>query len=102
MQQRLSSEHYVIDTSSTNIWKVECNLRKARRKSGCGTVELSKLVGISISRLYAIENKQTGVTLSEINLIARSLNVDPEYIKEGLRIITCNRHLLKSKKEPQQ
>lgn len=87
MQQRLSSEHYVIDTGSTNIWKVESNLRKARRKLGCSAIELSKLVGIPSSRLYAIENKQTAVKLSEIELLAQVLKADLEYIKFGLHIV---------------
>ncbi|WP_312335273.1 helix-turn-helix domain-containing protein [Anaerospora hongkongensis] len=98
--QRFGSEHYVLNTSSTNIWNVESNLRKARRKSGYGIHELSKFAGIPRSRLYAIENKQTGITLSEIALLAQFLEADAEYIRDGLLVTHHNRCLLKNKKSP--
>lgn len=100
--QRFGSEHYALTTSSTNIWNVESNLRKARRKSGYGMLELSKFAGIPRSRLYAIENKQTGITLSEIAVIAQFLEADAEYIKDGLLVIQHNRYLLRNKKKPRQ
>lgn len=89
---RSVSEHHTVRENKTNIWNTEANLRNARRRAGYSGRALSELVGISCGRLYEIENKQTGVMLSEIELFAQVLNADPDYLKDGLRVVDGIRH----------
>lgn len=71
-----------------NIWIEETNLRKARQKAGYSIASLAEKVGITKATLGEIENRQAVISLKEIELIANTLGVDFDYLKEDLLIAT--------------
>jgi len=53
---------------------MENRIRELRQKNNISQMELSKITGISLEDLIAIENNQIEVTLFDANRIARALN----------------------------
>nr|WP_294998623.1 helix-turn-helix domain-containing protein [uncultured Methanobrevibacter sp.] len=53
---------------------MENRIRELRQKNNISQMELSKITGISLEDLIAIENNQIEVTLLDANRIARALN----------------------------
>lgn len=53
---------------------MENRIRELRQKNNISQMELSKITGISLEDLIAIENNQIEVTLFDANRITRALN----------------------------
>jgi len=53
---------------------MENRIRELRQKNNISQMELSKITGISLEDLIAIENNQIEVTLLDANRITRALN----------------------------
>ena len=53
---------------------MENRIRELRQKYNISQMELSKITGISLEDLIAIENNQIEVTLFDANRITRALN----------------------------
>ncbi|HAK73658.1 MAG TPA: hypothetical protein DCP36_08775 [Sporomusaceae bacterium] len=97
MYHEVRKQHHEVSIQcDTNIWRVEPNLRKVRKKAGFTIKELANAIGMTKMRLGEIENRQTAITIEDIDAISM-LGIDREYIREGLLFTNYSRRSMKKR-----
>lgn len=74
--------------TSGNVWAENnmTNLRKARKALGLSIAEVAKQAGLSKAKLGDVELKLCKISNAKLEVLAKILGADLEFIKEGLLI----------------